>query len=281
MNDVTRFAHFNEFRNGIRGSRTHLIVGIDIAKDKHHAFFGTAYGQTLWRRLIFTNALIGYSAQPDSADWGRWQNAISCLNQANTDSDNIRHQVEWVLLCSAFEHLLSAKSNAKDVACKLAETFASPEELLAKDATRCSCQQKRDGCSVRYQWMREFYRIRGDFAHGKLNTQQPTTWNHLEHLVLATIAFTLLVKSLLDKACKYKLTDNDRAQIDIFEKFADSPDFLRPPPGQRDTLDSHSKRFVSERVSKIASAKAFNQAWNNLTPEQRRCLGGSPDEEHE
>ena len=61
MNDVTRFTHFNEFRNGIRGSRTHLIVGIDIAKDKHHAFFGTAYGQTLWRRLIFTNDLIGYS----------------------------------------------------------------------------------------------------------------------------------------------------------------------------------------------------------------------------
>ena len=61
MNDVTRFAHFNEFRNAIRGSRTHLIVGIDIAKDKHHAFFGTAYGQTLWRRLIFTNDLIGYS----------------------------------------------------------------------------------------------------------------------------------------------------------------------------------------------------------------------------
>ena len=61
MNDVTRFAHFSEFRNGIRGSRTHLIVGIDIAKDKHHAFFGTAYGQALWRRLIFTKDLIGYN----------------------------------------------------------------------------------------------------------------------------------------------------------------------------------------------------------------------------
>ena len=36
MNEVTRFAHFNEFRNTIRGSRTYLIVGIDIANDKHH-----------------------------------------------------------------------------------------------------------------------------------------------------------------------------------------------------------------------------------------------------
>jgi len=28
----------------IRGSKDHLIVGIDVAKDKHHAFFGTATG---------------------------------------------------------------------------------------------------------------------------------------------------------------------------------------------------------------------------------------------
>jgi len=42
MNDVARFIHFSQFRNQIRGSKTHLIVGIDIAKDKNHAFFGTA-----------------------------------------------------------------------------------------------------------------------------------------------------------------------------------------------------------------------------------------------
>ena len=61
MNDVDRFIQFSQFRNQIRGSQTHLIVGIDIAKDKHHAFFGTANGKTLWRRLIFSNDLIGYT----------------------------------------------------------------------------------------------------------------------------------------------------------------------------------------------------------------------------
>ena len=60
MDDVSRFNQFCQFRENIRGSRKHLIVGIDIAKDKHHAFFGTAYGKTLWRRLIFTNDFIGY-----------------------------------------------------------------------------------------------------------------------------------------------------------------------------------------------------------------------------
>ena len=226
-------------------------------------------------------ALVNHRAQPDNADWGRWLNAISCFNQANTDSDNIRYQVEWVLLCSAFEHLLSAKSNAKDVARKFSETLVPSKELLARDANRLSGHQKNDGESVRYKWMHEFYRIRGDFAHGKLNAQQPVTWNPLEHLVLATIAFPLLVKSLLNKICKYKMTDNDQAQIDIFEKFADTKDFLRPPQNQKNSLDSHWKRLVNGRSSKIASVKAFNQAWNDMTPEQRRCLEKNPTEEDE
>jgi transposase len=61
VNDVSRYTDFCQFRSAIRSSDRHLIVGIDIAKDKHRAFFGTARGKTLWRRLIFTNDLIGYN----------------------------------------------------------------------------------------------------------------------------------------------------------------------------------------------------------------------------
>ena len=60
MDDVFRFSQFCKLRREIRGSDKILIVGLDIAKDKHHAFFGTAQGKTLWRRLIFTNDLVGY-----------------------------------------------------------------------------------------------------------------------------------------------------------------------------------------------------------------------------
>jgi transposase len=35
-------------------------VGIDVAKDKHHAFFGTATGKALYRRLVFENNLEGF-----------------------------------------------------------------------------------------------------------------------------------------------------------------------------------------------------------------------------
>ena len=60
MDDVSRFDQFCKLRREIRGATKYLIVGIDIAKDKHHAFFGTAKGKTLWRRLIFTNDHVGY-----------------------------------------------------------------------------------------------------------------------------------------------------------------------------------------------------------------------------
>jgi len=60
IDEVSRYNYFCQFRSTIRSSRNHLIVGIDVAKDKHHAFFGTAYGKTLLRRLLFGNDKNGY-----------------------------------------------------------------------------------------------------------------------------------------------------------------------------------------------------------------------------
>ena len=51
--DRTRLEEFRQFRREIRKSAEYLIVGIDVAKDKHHAFFGTATGKTLFKRLVF------------------------------------------------------------------------------------------------------------------------------------------------------------------------------------------------------------------------------------
>ncbi len=62
MNEVedTRLTEFRQFKKEIRGSKDHLIVGIDVAKEKHHAFLGTATGKTLFRRLIFDNTIEGF-----------------------------------------------------------------------------------------------------------------------------------------------------------------------------------------------------------------------------
>jgi transposase len=56
----SRVEQFRQVKGEIRGSSKHLIVGIDVAKDKHHAFFGTGTGKALLRRLVFENHMEGF-----------------------------------------------------------------------------------------------------------------------------------------------------------------------------------------------------------------------------
>lgn len=57
MDEVNRnrLEEFRQLRQEIRHSEEYLIVGMDIAKDRHYAFFGTATGKTLLKRLVFSN----------------------------------------------------------------------------------------------------------------------------------------------------------------------------------------------------------------------------------
>ena len=59
-NEVTRYRQFRQFRSEIRGASEYLVVGIDIAKEKNHAFFGSAKGESYRRRLIFENNIMGF-----------------------------------------------------------------------------------------------------------------------------------------------------------------------------------------------------------------------------
>jgi transposase len=47
-------------RNEIRGSQDYLIVGVDVSKEQHTAFFGTSAGKTLHKGLVFKNNLEGF-----------------------------------------------------------------------------------------------------------------------------------------------------------------------------------------------------------------------------
>jgi len=70
MNEVNRnrLEGFRQLRQEIRHSEEHLVVGIDIAKDRHHAFFGTATGKTLLRRLVFGNDHEGFRRLLDQVE---------------------------------------------------------------------------------------------------------------------------------------------------------------------------------------------------------------------
>lgn len=61
MSDVTdRLNLFRSLKGSVRGSEKYLLVGIDVAKNTHHAFFGTPNGKTLRKNLVFENSVKGF-----------------------------------------------------------------------------------------------------------------------------------------------------------------------------------------------------------------------------
>jgi transposase len=51
---------FRQLKSSVRGSDKVLLVGIDIAKSNHHAFFGTPKGKTLRKELVFDNSITSF-----------------------------------------------------------------------------------------------------------------------------------------------------------------------------------------------------------------------------
>ena len=75
-NEIIRHQQFCQLKEVIRGSDQHLIIGIDVAKEKHHAFMGTATGKSLLRRLIFENNLEGFGKLMTHVEAVKVQNGL-------------------------------------------------------------------------------------------------------------------------------------------------------------------------------------------------------------
>jgi transposase len=58
----SRLREFRQLKHEVRGLRECLVVGIDVSKGRHHAFFGTPAGKTLLRRLVFDNTKEGFES---------------------------------------------------------------------------------------------------------------------------------------------------------------------------------------------------------------------------
>jgi transposase len=75
--DIIRREQFCQIISEIRGSDDYLVVGIDVAKDKHHAFMGSATGKSLLRKLVFENNLEGFRKLLERSEAIGIQNALS------------------------------------------------------------------------------------------------------------------------------------------------------------------------------------------------------------
>jgi len=127
---IFRVKQFRQFKEEIRGSEEYLIVGIDISKNQHHAFFGTPNGITLKRRLILKNDYKGFIDLLSMAEALRDQNGLSQIVFGMEPTGNyhkplgmflIKHNQEVVLVSGVAtqrnRELLDGRWDKNDTKC--------------------------------------------------------------------------------------------------------------------------------------------------------------------
>ena len=77
IQEIIRREQYCQIVKEIYGSDAYLVVGIDVAKQKHHAFMGTATGKTLQKRLVFENNIEGFRRLLKTAKQIKVQNGLS------------------------------------------------------------------------------------------------------------------------------------------------------------------------------------------------------------
>ena len=75
--EIIRRQQYCQIIKEVTGSDQYLVVGIDVAKEKHHAFMGSATGKALFRKMIFENNVDGFSRLLQTADAIKSQNGLS------------------------------------------------------------------------------------------------------------------------------------------------------------------------------------------------------------
>jgi transposase len=184
MNNETMFRimRFRQFKQEIRGSEQYLIVGIDISKDKHHAFFGTANGKTLLRRLIFANNLEGFRKLQFRADAIKAQNELSKIVFGFEPTSNyhkplgmhlIRCEREVVMVSGVAvkrnRELLNGRWDKNDTKCAAnVADLISQGKCLYYDSPTSEISGLRELLSLRERMKKQYHslrmRIRGNLV---------------------------------------------------------------------------------------------------------------------
>jgi len=74
-----RLERFRKLKKDVRGSVKYLLAGIDVAKEKHIAFLGTATGKTLVKGFVFDNSRQGFAQLLTEAETIRTKNKLGTV----------------------------------------------------------------------------------------------------------------------------------------------------------------------------------------------------------
>lgn len=162
------------------------------------------------------DALVALRSDAKHQDlWQRVRDSLHWFNAANTDADTTSLGQEAVFSFAAIQRLLGTGHRAE----RMVDPFAlllQPREAAAVPPALAAMTKKPDA-TVRGGWIRELAWVRNAFGHGKSAVDSQTFWNVHEHVLVAAVAFPLLLKSTLRRAGLYAWTGGDDVAIESLE----------------------------------------------------------------
>ncbi|MCU0864124.1 MAG: hypothetical protein MUC36_10045 [Planctomycetes bacterium] len=162
------------------------------------------------------DALLSLRSDATLGDlWDRVRDSLHWFNAANTDADTTSLGQEAVFSFGAIQRLLGTGHLAKD----MVEPFSrllKPREDAAVPPTLAAMHKTSDP-TVRGLWILQLARVRNDFGHGRAALHAQTFWSLHEHVLVAAVAFPLLLKSTLKGTGLYAWTGSDDVDLEALE----------------------------------------------------------------
>ncbi len=201
-------------------------------------------------------------------EWNSLYEAIVGFNLANTDSSDVSEHIEAVLLVGTFERLFDCYRGNED---ELAEGFTGAitptenKQPASAPALAGLTSRFKKSAYIRDMWIRDLFRLRGNFAHGRAQSRYPSVWSLRNHMLLGSFAFPLALKSKLRSLATYAFTDRDQQAIDMFEAQA-SEDYFRPVSDPHDR-SSHPWNRILDEALQLRLRRTIEAACTNLFPD--------------
>jgi hypothetical protein len=188
---------------------------------------------------------------------------ISSFNTANTDSNQTPVQHEVVAMIGAFERLVDSSGMEKDLVERLLKLVA-PFLSTARKCKRLSSINRFEASkgsrtpistSITEAWIRDFFRVRNAFGHGRRAPDRPAYWTPEAHLLYGAYLFPLAALVRLKAAGLYELSTRDTDALLAFAYFVS----LRNP-------------FAHRRSRAAKKRDLWNHALEAASNESRRAM---------
>lgn len=217
--------------------------------------------EALDKTLAIPDALIRRVAQ-----------AVSLYNQAHTDSDAVTMQREVILIASAFEQLFENCNGAEDLACKIStllENYGSIKVVASDRSSMVLLSKGREDQEREWflhrKWAQELYHLRNDYTHGNDMARRRWGWSVIEHLVMGSVVFPLLVKILLAESSKYILTKADLNSLRIIDHLLNLRDWAAGAGN-----NTAWREAILKHEHDHAFNDAFEKAWDRLKSQRNQ-----------